>query len=188
MTAMRRNSIILAIVAFSITLDQITKSMAVNTLKFAPPSIYLGDFFRLQYAENSGAMLGFGSDLPDWIRFWLLTVFVGLLLVALVSYLLFSKDMTLMHTLGLSSIAGGGISNFVDRLLNDGHVVDFMNMGIGSLRTGIFNFADVVIMIGMGIILVFGGWKTAKATDEEEEVGGEESDAASEDRSPEAAS
>ena len=35
-----------------------------------------------------------------------------------------------------------------------GRVIDFMNMGIGSLRTGIFNYADVIIMVGMGIYLL----------------------------------
>jgi lipoprotein signal peptidase len=29
-----------------------------------------------------------------------------------------------------------------------------MNMGIGNLRTGIFNIADMAIMAGIGIILV----------------------------------
>jgi signal peptidase II len=33
-------------------------------------------------------------------------------------------------------------------------VVDFLNVGVGSLRTGIFNFADVAIMLGAAICLV----------------------------------
>ncbi len=43
----------------------------------------------------------------------------------------------------------------LDRIFNDGKVIDFMNMGIGSLRTGIFNMADVLIMVGMAFMLVF---------------------------------
>ncbi len=30
-----------------------------------------------------------------------------------------------------------------------------MNIGVGSLRTGIFNVADVAIMVGMFIFVVF---------------------------------
>ncbi len=42
----------------------------------------------------------------------------------------------------------GGIGNLIDRMLLDGHVTDFMNLGIGSFRTGIFNIADVILMMG----------------------------------------
>lgn len=32
--------------------------------------------------------------------------------------------------------------------LHDGYVTDFLNVGIGTLRTGIFNAADMTIMAG----------------------------------------
>ncbi len=31
--------------------------------------------------------------------------------------------------------------------------MDFLNVGIGTLRTGVFNVADVAIMIGAGLLL-----------------------------------
>jgi signal peptidase II len=46
-------------------------------------------------------------------------------------------------------IVGGGVSNLIDRLRYGGYVVDFLNVGIGSLRTGIFNVADMAIMAGV---------------------------------------
>jgi signal peptidase II len=33
-------------------------------------------------------------------------------------------------------------------------VIDFMNVGIGPLRTGIFNVADMAIMLGVGIVML----------------------------------
>lgn len=162
---MSRNSrivLIVTIILVSITLDQITKIIATATLKSSPPIIYFDDIFRFQYAENTGAMLGFGSDLPDGLRFWLLTVLVGALLVVLLIFLLYSQKLTKAQTIALALISGGGVSNFIDRVINDGRVVDFMNMGIGFLRTGIFNVADVLIMIGLGMIIVFGEWTSKK--------------------------
>jgi signal peptidase II len=53
--------------------------------------------------------------------------------------------------LGLALFVAGGASNLVDRLTS-GAVVDFLNVGVGRLRTGIFNVADVAIMLGAGII------------------------------------
>jgi signal peptidase II len=37
--------------------------------------------------------------------------------------------------------------------LGDGRVIDFLNVGIGGLRTGIFNVADVAIMVGVALFL-----------------------------------
>jgi signal peptidase II len=51
-------------------------------------------------------------------------------------------------------VIGGGVSNLVDRLWYGGYVVDFLNVGIGPVRTGIFNFADVFIMVGV-LLLIF---------------------------------
>jgi signal peptidase II len=53
-------------------------------------------------------------------------------------------------------IIGGGFGNLLDRFLNDGAVIDFMNLGLGWLRTGIFNVADMAITGGVIFLLVFG--------------------------------
>ena len=46
-------------------------------------------------------------------------------------------------------IFSGGIGNIIDRIMFDRHVVDFMNLGVNNLRTGIFNFADVYVTTGV---------------------------------------
>ena len=51
----------------------------------------------------------------------------------------------------------GGVSNFIDRASNNGAVVDFLNIGIGPIRTGIFNIADVAIMFGFALF-IFGSY------------------------------
>lgn len=56
--------------------------------------------------------------------------------------------------IGLSHIIGGGIGNLIDRIFNSGAVIDFMNIGINDLRTGIFNIADVAITAGI-VMLIF---------------------------------
>ncbi|MEL7221969.1 MAG: signal peptidase II, partial [Bacteroidota bacterium] len=67
---------------------------------------------------------------------------------------------------GMSFIIGGGISNVYDRI-QYAAVTDFMNMGIpDGIRTGIFNFADVSIMVGLGIMLPFAFQKEATVEEE----------------------
>ena len=65
---------------------------------------------------------------------------------------LFSKQISLGQILALSCIIGGGMRNIYDRITY-GIVVDFMNIGISSLRTAMFNFADVSIMLGLFLLL-----------------------------------
>ncbi|OYT21003.1 MAG: hypothetical protein CCU26_03460 [Nitrospira sp. UW-LDO-01] len=67
---------------------------------------------------------------------------------------LFVQPMSLDTVVAWSLVLSGGLGNLVDRIINDGRVIDFMNIGIGSLRTGIFNVADVYITVGV-VVLVF---------------------------------
>lgn len=62
--------------------------------------------------------------------------------------------MSLDTVVAWSLVLSGGLGNLVDRIINDGRMIDFMNIGIGSLRTGIFNVADVYITVGV-VVLVF---------------------------------
>jgi signal peptidase II len=144
----------MAVVLICAGCDQITKSIATENLATAPTRSYLGDFFRLTYAENTGAFLSLGSNLSKTARTILFTFMSGGLLVGLTIFIVVSKEMTAGLAISLSLILGGGASNLADRMLNDGRVVDFMNLGIGKLRTGIFNVADVAIMVGMGLVLL----------------------------------
>ena len=55
--------------------------------------------------------------------------------------------------IGMCFLIGGGIGNIIDRLLY-GSVTDFLHIDFGLFRTGIFNLADVSIMIGIGILII----------------------------------
>lgn len=101
--------------------------------------------------------MGLGARLPDSVRFWSLTVFVSVALIGMLRFVWASQEISHpLSILGISLIIGGGFSNLIDRLLHSGAVVDFMNMGVGNLRTGVFNLADVAIVIGAGTLLAWG--------------------------------
>lgn len=148
----RKYRLILAILVFAVSTDQWTKVLAKSHLRFKATSTYLGDTFRLQYSENPGAFLSLGAGLSDNARFWIFVVLVSGFLLLAGFYMIKGID-DFWQTFGLAWMIGGGIGNLIDRALY-GRVVDFMNMGIGDLRTGIFNMADVYIMAGMFIILL----------------------------------
>lgn len=161
-----RTLLVLAIIVLNVGLDQITKYLALQKLQGAPEHSYLKDTFRLLFIENDGAFLSLGSDLNGIWQLLLLKVLPIAMLLILLGYTLLSRSMNRGQVIAMSFILGGGISNIYDRVLY-GKVVDFMNMGIGSLRTGIFNVADVSIMIGIGIFLV-ANFNAKKETPKEE--------------------
>ena len=56
----------------------------------------------------------------------------------------------------LALSVAGGVSNLIDRVAAGGLVMDFLNLGIGRLRTGIFNVADMALTFGVIWILLAG--------------------------------
>lgn len=143
-------------------LDRLTKMWAVNTLKEQPMKSYLNDIFRLVYAENTGAFLSLGSGMNDTLRYWVLAVVPVLVLLYIFFHVLTAKNLHIVQQAAFGFILGGGLSNIYDRIL-EGRVVDFMNMGFGTLRTGIFNVADMSIMLGLFLMVPFLFQKQAPA-------------------------
>ena len=141
--------ILSAIVLVSVTADQSTKYFARESLKEKGTVQVLGDFFILHYTENSGAFLGMGSKWPVALKKVIFSILSLLLVIGIVVFALRGKNMEITDTVGMALIIGGGIGNLVDRLLRGGSVTDFMNMGVGKLRTGIFNFADLFLIAGV---------------------------------------
>lgn len=145
-------SILLLLLATCVGCDQAAKRMATEHLFDSQPISILNGLVRFEYAENSGAFLSLGSRLPPSARFILLEVMVGGLLLFGFAFTILSKRMSLRQKAVLALAMGGGLGNLIDRVLH-GAVVDFVSLGIGPLRTGIFNLADVAITLGMAGIL-----------------------------------
>jgi signal peptidase II len=159
-----RIALVLVLVLACVGCDQATKLAAIEHLKGEPMRSFFGDTFRFVYAENAGAFLGLGAAWPDLARKLVLSAFVPVLLGALL-WASASAKATSRSAFAIALLVGGGLGNLVDRLWRDGRVVDFMNMGIGPVRTGIFNVADVQLMIGVGLLVLGGSAKTAPKTE-----------------------
>ncbi len=148
----RRWAAVVALMASTIACDRATKHLAVDRLAGAPARSYLSDTVRVEYTENRGGFLGLGADLPPRLR----SAVFGtgtLALLGAVSVVLARRRRVDAAALGLGLLWAGGASNLVDRL-SHGTVVDFLNLGLGSLRTGIFNVADVAITAGVAVLLL----------------------------------
>ncbi len=151
--AIRRLAIAIILVS-CVGCDQATKQLAVSQLKGQPARVYCGNLLRLEYAENPGAFLGLGGQLPRWVRWATLIVADGLIAAVLGGALLLTPGMPLPRMLACSLLLAGAVGNLIDRLRTDGLVIDFLNLGLGPLRTGIFNVADMALMLGAGLLIV----------------------------------
>jgi signal peptidase II len=146
-------AVLLVLLVGTVGCDRITKHMAADALSDSAPRIFVHGMVRLEYAENTGGFLGLGSSWSPRARTAVFTVGNTMLLLALV-VVAFREGWSGTGLAGVTLFVAGGASNLFDRIAQ-GSVIDFVNVGVGSLRTGIFNIADVAIMLG--IILTIGG-------------------------------
>ncbi len=158
MRTIKRLLLLLLVLAACVGCDQTTKRLAESNLPREQALSFLAGTVRLQVAHNEGAFLSVGDSLPKAWRLAALRGGVAAMLVALLAYALCANAMGTPLMLALSLIFAGGFSNLIDRFVNDGYVIDFLNLGIGSLRTGIFNVADIAITAG-ALLLFLPNWR-----------------------------
>ena len=134
--------------------DQATKNIATKTLQNSPGQSYLADTVRLEFALNSGGFLSLGADLPAAVRAWIFIGLNSILMLGVTACLLLNRNASLSVFVSIVFILAGGVGNQIDRITNHGLVTDFINLGIGPLRTGIFNVADVAMIFGTLAVIV----------------------------------
>ncbi len=117
----------------------------------APPTPVLGDFVRIAKGYNNGAIFSlFGSSA---------TFFAVASLAAIAVIVWFAVvrggRAPLLVTPALGLLLGGALGNLVDRI-RLGYVIDFVDIGIGTVRWYTFNVADASISVAIVILLAVG--------------------------------
>src|SRR5690242_7045330 len=151
----KRIALIVVMLVACVGCDQRAKYLAVEHLRGNEDISFLVDTIRLEYSENQGGFLSLGAFLPAPWRAAVFTIGCSAAIAALLWYTLLAARIGTLQVLGLSLICGGGIGNLVDRWTYS-YARDFLNVGIGPIRTGIFNVADVAVIAGC-VLLVLSG-------------------------------
>lgn len=151
--------LILVVVGCCVGVDQAVKGIARYSLASAGPCSVLGGLVIFEYAENPGAFMSLGAQWSAQVRTLTWVGIVGVMMVIGLFYLVRSNDFDLPQTVAMACVIGGGIGNLIDRLFNDGRVIDYMSLGIGRLRTGILNLADLFVTIGVVVLI----WLVARS-------------------------
>jgi len=147
-----RSLLLLLLAVTTVGCDRVTKHLAQASLDGTPIQSLFHDTVRLEYAENIGGFLSIGANWSDGSRTAVFSIGTGLLLLALVISAIRLRGRSL-YLVGACLAGAGGASNLFDRLTQN-VVVDFLSIGLGNhLRTGIFNVADVAILLGICIMM-----------------------------------
>jgi signal peptidase II len=148
-----RNIGIILLIILNIAIDQISKIIVRDSIDPSERINVIGDFFQMMNVENTGAFLGMGSDMNPTLKLIFLLILPVGVLGYLIYYTITNKMLDKVSIVALSCIAGGGISNVFDRIAF-GSVTDFFYLHINNtLRTGIFNVADMSVTFGMLTLL-----------------------------------
>ena len=135
------------LVPVALILDQASKFIVEQNLSRTGPSVpVLGNFFRLTYIHNPGAAFGLNIGSPH------LHTLISILALGILIWLFWTlpKDDRLLRV-GLALVLGGAVGNIIDRF-RLGEVIDFLDVGIGTLRWPVFNFADSFVTVGIGLL------------------------------------
>jgi len=143
--------------ALIVALDQFFKHWVLRTLTIgeAGPEIIPG-ILGLTRWENDGAMLNILSG-----QQWLLAAIAFIAAIALIMILLRYNE-GFWGTLGLAAVLGGTVGNLIDRIINEGRVIDMFRTLFISFP--IFNIADIFITLGFITFLVHFIFLTIKAS------------------------
>ncbi|WP_046755039.1 signal peptidase II [Kordia jejudonensis] len=150
-----RMLLIFGLILMNVGCDQVSKSVARTHISTGEHISVLGEYVTLTKTENKGAFLGFLSTLENPIlRAILLILLPVAVLFFILRMIIVNTDLDKYMIFGLCCIIGGGIGNLYDRILYSS-VTDFMYIDLGGIfKTGIFNMADVSVMLGTGFLIL----------------------------------
>lgn len=152
LSSLKLDPFVLIIGLIVVGIDQLTKSLAVQSI--GPGSAVrsievVGDFIRFTYVTNTGAAFGLFSERTSILT--MLSLLAVPLLLFAPNYI-DARSRVVRLCVGL--LFGGALGNLIDRA-TQGFVVDFVDIGIGSLRWYVFNVADASFVIGVTLLAAY---------------------------------
>ena len=146
-----------AIAIAVVVLDQASKAWLTGQLDPGQSMTVLGEWLRFVHGQNSGILFGL---LPQSAPAFAV---VSLAVTALIVVYHAKAGRGVVTTVALGLLLGGAIGNLLDRL-NHGYVVDWIDMGIGTLRFWTYNVADasittaILLLLAMAAVPRIGEW------------------------------
>lgn len=129
-------------------IDQITKHLVSTTFELGESREFLNGFIDLVYIHNRGGAWGimYGKTV--------VLVIITAIMLAVCTFVLIKMRENKLLFWAVSLILSGGIGNMIDRIFNDGNVVDFLHFEFYPTFP-VFNIADCAVVIGAGLLILY---------------------------------
>lgn len=129
--------------------------MLVDGMDLGSPYQLIGSLLQIIRGENRGGLFGIVQGSAPLLAL----LSIGVILALLIYHERERHPRVTPLTVGAGLLIGGAIGNLIDRLAF-GYVLDFIDIGVGSLRFWTFNIADAGISFGIVILLVDTLWRS----------------------------
>ncbi len=145
---------LLVITGFLVALDQLIKVYVHTHFHLGESVIVIPNFFNLTYVRNFGAAFGFLAESHPSFRELFFLSMPPIALLIILGILRGVKDSDTKQIIALSSIFGGAIGNYIDRI-RFRYVIDFLDFHLYNRWSWpAFNVADMAIVGGVGLLLL----------------------------------
>jgi signal peptidase II len=144
---------VIATIAAVVTLDQATKWWVEQSMYLHQSVPVIEGVFNLTYVRNPGAAFGLLADTSWAVR---VPFFMAISVVALVLLLFILRSLgpeQVALRVALAGVLGGAVGNLIDRVQN-GEVIDFLDLHWRGYHWPAFNVADSCITVGIAVLLV----------------------------------
>ena len=128
--------------------DRVTKYIVVSNMALGESIPFIPKFMDFTYIHNTGGAWGLfsGHTIP-------LIIFTLIVVAICVIILIKEGKNNPLMVWAMSLILSGGIGNMIDRITNDGRVVDFLHTLF--IEFPIFNIADCAVCIGAELLILY---------------------------------
>lgn len=127
-------------------IDQVIKFFVNANLKEVGSVSVIDNLLSFTYVENNG--VAFGSFAGNR---WIFVMLTTALIAAILIYMFKKKPQSKLFYASVALIVGGGIGNFIDRVLY-GYVIDYISL---SFFPPVCNFADYCITVGTVLLMIY---------------------------------
>lgn len=138
-----------------VVIDQASKVYIINHVEYGSSLYVIEDFFYITRVYNEGAA---------WSILEGQTAFFILISIIAAAFIIFSviRSNSRVYDAFAAVFLGGLIGNLIDRIYNEGKVIDFLGFHIFNYDFPVFNFADICLVVGTVLLVVFLLWDEDK--------------------------
>lgn len=136
------------ITAVLLMIDQVIKLLVDSNMELFQEIKIIPNFFSIHYVKNTGAAFSILQN--NTIILTIISVIVVILLDGYIKKE--EKSIDKRDAISLGIIMGGIFGNLIDRIIHHG-VIDYLSFTFFSYSFPVFNFADICIVLGVGLLI-----------------------------------